>query len=100
MPQVLKDDVRRRLIETALLVFADRGYAGATMGDIAAAVGVSTGNVYRYFPGKRELFDAAVPAAFVRAFRTLLRRRVRALDGVRDVRELPPGAPYHLASED
>jgi AcrR family transcriptional regulator len=100
VPQVLKDDVRRRLVATSLEVFADRGYAGAAMGDIAAATGVSTGNVYRYFPGKRELFDAAVPSAFVRRFRTLLRRRVRALDGVRDARELAPGAPYHLASED
>jgi AcrR family transcriptional regulator len=98
MPQVLKDDVRRRLIDTALAVFAARGYAGATMGDIAAAAGISTGNVYRYFPGKQELFDAAVPPAFVRSFRSLLRRRVRALDGVRDVAELAPGAPYHLAS--
>src|SRR6188768_3302355 len=98
MAQVLKDDVRSRLIDAALEVFADRGYAGATMGDIAAAASVSTGNVYRYFPGKRELFDAVVPPAFVRGFRTLLRRRVRALDGVRDVRDLPAGAPYHLAS--
>jgi AcrR family transcriptional regulator len=70
------------------------------MGEIAAAAEVSTGNVYRYFPGKRELFDAVVPPAFVRRFRELLRRRVRALDGVRDLRELAPEAPYHLASEE
>jgi AcrR family transcriptional regulator len=100
VPQVLKDDVRRRLIDIALEVFAVRGYGGATMGDIAAAAGVSTGNIYRYFPGKQELFDAAVPPSFVRAFRTLLRRRVRALEGVHDVAELAPGTPYHLASEE
>jgi AcrR family transcriptional regulator len=81
-------------------VFAARGYDGATMSEIAAAAAVATGNVYRYFAGKRELFDAVVPPAFVRRFRELLRRRVRALDGVRDVGELPAGSPYHLASEE
>lgn len=100
MPQVLKDTVRDRLIAAGLEVFAARGYGGAAMDEIAAAAGVSTGNVYRYFRGKRELFDAVVPASFVRSFRTQVRRRVRALDGVRDVRELAPGAPWHLASEE
>ena len=41
-----------------------------------------------------------VPPAFVRRFRLLLRLRVRALDGIRDVRDLPADAPYHLASEE
>ena len=100
MPQVLKESVRDRLIGAAVEVFAGRGYEGAGMGEIAAAAGVSTGNVYRYFPGKRELFDAVVPPAFVRRFRQLLRLRVRALEGVRDVRDLPADAPYHLASEE
>src|SRR5262245_3714946 len=98
--QVLKDDVRHRLLGAALEVFAARGYEGATVGEIASAAGISTGNVYRYYPGKTELFDAVVPADFVRGFRELLRRRVRALDGVRDVGDLPSDAPYHLASEE
>ena len=90
----------RNLVAAAAEVFAKRGYERAAMGEIATAAGVSTGNVYRYFPGKRELFDAAVPPAFVRRFRELLRRRVRALNGIRDVRDLSPDAPYHLASEE
>jgi AcrR family transcriptional regulator len=100
MPQILKDAVRDRIVGAALEVFAADGYAGATMGGIAATAGISTGNVYRYFPGKRELFDAVIPPAFARRFRTLLRRRVRALDGVSDVRGLAADAPYHLASEE
>jgi AcrR family transcriptional regulator len=100
MPQVLKDDVRRGIEEAALEVFAARGFLAATMSEIAALAGVSTGNLYRYFPGKEELFDAVVGPAFVRRFRTLLRRRVRALAGRRDLRELVPEDPYHLASEE
>jgi AcrR family transcriptional regulator len=98
--QVLKDDVRRRIEEAALRAFAGRGFVAATMGEIAAGAGVSTGNLYRYCPGKEELFDAVIPPAFVYRFRTLLRRRVRALSGRRDVRELRRDDPYHLASED
>ena len=100
MAQVLKDEVRERIVAAALEAFAARGYEGAAMGEIAAAAAVSTGNVYRYFPGKSELFDAAVPPAFARRFRALLRRRVRALDGVRSVRALAPDAPYHLTAEE
>lgn len=100
MPQVLKESVRDRLLAAAAEVFAGRGYQEAGMGEIAAAAGVSTGNVYRYFPGKGELFDAVLPSALVRRFRELLRRRVRALDGVRDVGDLAHDAPYHLASEE
>jgi AcrR family transcriptional regulator len=100
MAQVLKDAVRDRIVAAALAVFAAEGYAGATMGAIAEAAGISTGNVYRYFPGKRELFDAVVSPAFVRRFRSLLRRRVRSLEGVRDARDLAADAPYHLASEE
>jgi AcrR family transcriptional regulator len=100
VPQILKDAVRDRIVASALEVFAARGYAGAVMGEIAAAAGISTGNVYRYFPGKRELFDAVISPALVRRFRTLLRRRVRALDGVSDLWALAADAPYHLASEE
>jgi AcrR family transcriptional regulator len=100
MPQVLKESVRESLVAAAAEVFAKRGYERAAVGEIAAAAGLSTGNVYRYFPGKRELFDAVVPPTFVRRFRELLRRRVRALNGIRDVHDLPPEAPYHLASEE
>jgi AcrR family transcriptional regulator len=100
MAQVLKDDVRERIAGAALEVFAARGYLGATMGEIAAAAGISTGNVYRYFPGKNELFDAVVSPAFARRFRALVRGRVRALRGVRDVDALGAGAPYRLAAEE
>lgn len=34
---------------------AERGYAGATLRDVAARVGVSPALLYRYFPGKRDV---------------------------------------------
>ena len=47
---------RRALImEAAARVFADRGYSGAAMTDIAAAAGISPSVIYDHFPSKRDL---------------------------------------------
>jgi AcrR family transcriptional regulator len=44
------------LLAAAATVFAERGFEGAQTPDIAAAAGVSTGALYRYFKDKRHLF--------------------------------------------
>jgi AcrR family transcriptional regulator len=82
--QVLKDDVRRRIVDAALDAFAAAGWRGARLADIAAAAGVSTGNVYRYFPDKEALLRAAVPPELAARLLRLLRRRVRALGTLAD----------------
>src|SRR5690606_2349450 len=46
---------RREILEAAARVFIRRGFDGATMQDIAAEADVSTGLIYRYFPGKDDL---------------------------------------------
>lgn len=100
MAQVLKEEVRERISGAALEVFARKGYAPATMAEIAKAARVATGNVYLYFPNKEELFHAVLPDAFVDTLSRLLRRRVEALSGIADIGTLPDGAPYHAAAEE
>jgi len=78
MPQVLKAEVRERILGAALAAFARAGYSATTMNDIARAANVAVANVYRYYPSKEELFEAAVPRALVREFDELLERSVRA----------------------
>src|SRR3954447_5725944 len=51
---------RAALIESALDVFADRGYAAATLVDIAARAGVTRGAAYHHFADKAELYVAAL----------------------------------------
>ena len=47
---------RRALImEAAARVFAERGYSGASMTDIAAAAGIAPSVIYDHFPSKRDL---------------------------------------------
>lgn len=48
------------IIEAGLEVFAERGFAGARLEDVAARAGIVKGTIYRYFENKEALFEAAV----------------------------------------
>ncbi|MFC3282242.1 TetR/AcrR family transcriptional regulator [Litchfieldella rifensis] len=55
-----KGEIRRRNVEKILLaaeqVFAEKGYAGASMGDIAQLADIPKSNVHYYFATKEELY--------------------------------------------
>lgn len=48
------------IVEAALSEFAQRGFAGARMADIAVRAGLSKAALYVYFPTKAELFRAVL----------------------------------------
>jgi len=48
------------LIEAAIDVFAEKGFAGARLEDVARRAGVGKGTAYLYFPNKEALFKAAI----------------------------------------
>jgi AcrR family transcriptional regulator len=48
------------LIDAGLQEFAERGFAGARLEDVARRAGVVKGTIYRYFADKQALFEAAV----------------------------------------
>ena len=52
--------MRARLVETALKVFAERGFACATIKDLGASAGMSPALLYHYFKSKEELLQAVV----------------------------------------
>lgn len=75
-----KADRRAAILRSAATLFAERGYAGVTIEDLGAAVGVSGPAVYRHFPGK-----AAVLAAILQgASQSLLDGAERVLDDAPD----------------
>jgi AcrR family transcriptional regulator len=49
---------RQRLLQAAGEVFAQRGYDGASLDDVATAAGLTKGAVYSSFAGKDDLFYA------------------------------------------
>ena len=55
-------ETRERLLRAAADVFAERGYDGTRVADIAAAAGVSNGALYAHFASKADLLVAALRA--------------------------------------
>lgn len=51
---------RQAILQAARKVFARDGYVDARMSDIAAAAGLSTGGLYRYFLSKEAVFEALI----------------------------------------
>jgi AcrR family transcriptional regulator len=48
-----------QILHAAIVLFHESGYRETGMDDIAAAVGMSTTSLYRYFPGKATILGAA-----------------------------------------
>src|SRR5215207_7420829 len=48
------------LLEAALDLFVDKGFAATRAEEVAARAGVSKGTLFLYFPSKEELFKAVV----------------------------------------
>jgi AcrR family transcriptional regulator len=60
---------RLHLIETAIRLFSEGSYRGATTAEIARAAGVSEPILYRHFASKRDLYLAALDDVWTRARR-------------------------------
>ena len=54
------------IYEAALRVFADYGFKKATLDDIAAELGMTKGNLYRYAVNKKDLYRNTVRHAMLR----------------------------------
>ena len=52
------EETRRRILETALEMFRERGFEETTMRAVAGAADVSLGNAYYYFRSKEHLIQA------------------------------------------
>ena len=53
---------RQAILDAALDLFAEKGFFGTSLRDVAAAVGVRESALYNYFPSKNALFEAILSA--------------------------------------
>src|ERR1700756_1897162 len=53
-----KDARPPEILEAALAVFAEKGFAAARLDDVAAKAGITKGTIYLYFDSKQALFEA------------------------------------------
>ncbi|SCF08885.1 DNA-binding transcriptional regulator, AcrR family [Micromonospora viridifaciens] len=63
---------RGRILQAALKLFAEYGFHGASIRDIARAVGINSATLYAHYPGKEHLL-----AELIRLGHEELRRRLR-----------------------
>ena len=69
---VTTEETRARLLDAAAPVFARLGYEKASISDITAAAGLSSGSIYGHFGSKAELFVATLRAHSEREIEGLL----------------------------
>lgn len=55
---------KEQLVQVAEVLFAQNGFAGASIRDIAVAADVKIGSIYNFFSGKRELHSAVLEKAY------------------------------------
>jgi TetR/AcrR family transcriptional regulator len=53
------------IIAAAMQLWGERGFAATRLEDVAAGADIAKGTIYRYFPSKQALFDAALQARIV-----------------------------------
>jgi len=54
------EEMRLHILNTALTVFASKGYSKSSIKDLAKVAGISQGLMYHYFVGKEDLLMAAI----------------------------------------
>ncbi|MFG2086962.1 MULTISPECIES: TetR/AcrR family transcriptional regulator [unclassified Spirillospora] len=59
-PKTEAGDTKAALVEAALRLFAQKGYAGTSIRAIAREVGLSESVLYAHFASKQDIFEAAV----------------------------------------
>jgi AcrR family transcriptional regulator len=78
--EMYSEATRAALLDAATALFADRGYAGTSLEDVASAARVTRGAVYHHFAGKQALFEAVLEEQELRADADV----VAAADGAAD----------------
>ncbi len=86
-------DKRAAILEAATAIFAERGFFGAQVADIARSAGIAAGTVYLYFRSKDEILTSI----FDRTMREAIAEGRSAIAGERDpVERLRRIAGLHL----
>ena len=53
-------ETKEAIMNTALKMFSEKGYAAVSMRDISGEVGIRASSIYYYFKSKQDIFDALI----------------------------------------
>ena len=90
------------LTDVALRVFAERGYDGASMDDVARAAGITKASIYHHVSGKEALLERGLGRALDALFAILdepAAREGRAIERLRHIVERVADTTLHLLPE-
>ena len=65
MAQVLKEEVKNKILVAAEKVFYEKDYRGAKLTEIAKEADIPVALIYTYFKNKEVLFDAVISSVYV-----------------------------------
>jgi AcrR family transcriptional regulator len=71
-PEGRGEETKGRILDTAITLFAERGFDACTMRDLAAAVGIKAPAIYNHYSSKDEVLAAAMEHILGRFFFTVL----------------------------
>ena len=57
MTKIRMSKTKRRIFNTAVQIFAEKGYDNASIEEITAIAGVAKGSLYYHFEKKEDIFD-------------------------------------------
>jgi AcrR family transcriptional regulator len=83
MAYARSDETRNRILDAALKLFREQGFAETTMREIAAEAGVATGGAYYYYRSKEEL----VMAFYLRTSEEAAEQLEAAFKSTKDLRK-------------
>lgn len=84
---------REQLLDTAVTLFAERGFAGATTSELAKAAGVTEPIIYRHFKSKKDLFIAVIERTSALTMQMWERELAKAKDPANRLRRLMGANP-------
>ena len=79
----MKEDRKQQIIESAMELFAQKGFRGTTTRDLATHAGVNEAIIFRYFNTKEELYSAIIEHK-VGQHRNAQREELERLSGAND----------------
>ena len=87
-PSTKGERTANRILDAAQALFADRGYDGTTLRQIAAAAGLREPGLYNHFASKQDLYEAVLSRAISPLIEAVALKLDQAV-GLRDYTDLP-----------
>ena len=98
-PRLTANARREQILDVALEVFANAGFHGASMNEVADAVGVTKPVLYQHFDSKRDLYQALIDEVGSRLLASITKATAEATDG-KSQTELGFQAYFRWVSQD